>query len=147
MIFFIPGFLQGSCKSCYGLLVVSRTWRLGGKACLLIRKHDHFTPTREIKRHVRALARNHPEGWKLQRHISLTTTNYLTYRIETGFGRGALCFVLHTHRLSLLPRHRRNRRHMVRFWLCVVPALDHSSVGEGRHCTWRPCWYWKRLSH
>ena len=28
----------------------------GGEACLLIRKHDHFTPTREIKRHVRALA-------------------------------------------------------------------------------------------
>ena len=23
-----------------------------GKACLSIRKHDHFTPTREIKRHV-----------------------------------------------------------------------------------------------
>ena len=37
-----------------------------GKACLLIRKHDHFTPTRTIKRHVRALARNHPEGWTLQ---------------------------------------------------------------------------------
>ena len=35
--------------------------RLGGKAGLLIRKHDHFTPTREIKRHV---AHNHPEGWK-----------------------------------------------------------------------------------
>ena len=44
-------------------------------ACLLIRKHDHFTPTREIKRHVRALARNHPEGWNLQRHVSPTTTN------------------------------------------------------------------------
>ena len=42
--------------------------RQGGKACSLIRKHDHFTPTREIKRHVRALARNHPEGWKLQEH-------------------------------------------------------------------------------
>jgi len=27
----------------------------GGKACLLIRKHDHFTPTREIRQHVRAL--------------------------------------------------------------------------------------------
>ena len=37
-----------------------------GKACLLIHKHDHFTPTREIKRHVRALARHHSEGWKLQ---------------------------------------------------------------------------------
>ena len=30
---------------------------------MLIRKHDHFTPTREIRRHVRALTRNHPEGW------------------------------------------------------------------------------------
>ena len=37
-----------------------------GKACLLVRKRDHFTQTREIKRHVRALACNHPEGWKLQ---------------------------------------------------------------------------------
>jgi len=26
--------------------------------------HDHFTPTREIKQHARALAHNHPEGWK-----------------------------------------------------------------------------------
>ena len=34
----------------------------GGKACIFIRKHDHFTPTRKIKRHVRALARHHPEG-------------------------------------------------------------------------------------
>ena len=41
----------------------------GGKARVLIRKHDHFTPTMEIKRHVRALARNHPEGWKLQGHV------------------------------------------------------------------------------
>ena len=31
-----------------------------GKACLSTREHDHFTPTREIKRHVRAIARNHP---------------------------------------------------------------------------------------
>ena len=32
-----------------------------GKACLLIRKHDHFTPAREMRRDVRALtARNHP---------------------------------------------------------------------------------------
>ena len=45
-----------------------RTLLQGGKACLLIRKHGHFTPTREIRRHVRALARNHPEGWKLQGH-------------------------------------------------------------------------------
>jgi hypothetical protein len=28
----------------------------GGKTCSLIRKHDHLTPTREIMRHVRALA-------------------------------------------------------------------------------------------
>ena len=41
----------------------------GGKACLLIRKDDNFAPTREIKRHVRALARNHLEGWNLQRHF------------------------------------------------------------------------------
>ena len=34
---------------------------LGGEACLLIRKHDHVTPTREIKRHVRELARRPAE--------------------------------------------------------------------------------------
>jgi len=34
----------------------------GGKACLLIRKHDHYTPARKMKRDVRALtARNNPE--------------------------------------------------------------------------------------
>ena len=53
----------------------------GGKAGFIIRKHYYFTPTREIRPHVRALARNHPEGWKLQRHVSLITTRYLTYRI------------------------------------------------------------------
>ena len=40
--------------------------QMGGIAYSLIREHDHFTPTRDIKRHVRALARNHPEGWKLR---------------------------------------------------------------------------------
>ena len=59
---------------------------LGGGACLLIRKHDHFTTTREIKRHVRAQARNHPEGWKLQGHVSPTTTNCLTYWIRLLVG-------------------------------------------------------------
>jgi len=66
-----------------------QTWRASclrlphwwGKACSSIRKHDHFTPTREIKRQVRALARKHPEGWRLQGNVSPTTTNYLTYRI------------------------------------------------------------------
>ena len=28
-------------------------------SCLSIRKDDHFTPTRKIRKHVRALARNH----------------------------------------------------------------------------------------
>ena len=55
--------------------------RTGGKACLSIRKHDHFTPTMQIRRHVRALARNHPAGWKLQGHVSPATTSYLTYTI------------------------------------------------------------------
>jgi len=63
-------------------------WAGGGKAGLLIRKHDHFTPTRENKRHVRALARNHPEGWKLQGHVSPATKNYLTYRIGMDDGVG-----------------------------------------------------------
>ena len=50
----------------------------GGKACQSSCKHDHFTSMREIGQHVRALARNHQEGWKLQGHVSSATTNYLT---------------------------------------------------------------------
>ena len=38
-------------------------------ACLLISEHDHFTPTRKIKQRVRALAHNHPAGWKMQGHV------------------------------------------------------------------------------
>ena len=39
------------------------TFEEGGEACLLIRKHDHYTPARKMRRDVRALtARNHPEG-------------------------------------------------------------------------------------
>ena len=38
-----------------------------GKTDLSIRRHDHFSPTREIKRHVSTPARHHPEGWKLQK--------------------------------------------------------------------------------
>ena len=53
----------------------------GGKACLLLCKYDHFSPTREIRRHVRALARNYPEGWNLQRHVSPAAPNSLTSRI------------------------------------------------------------------
>ena len=35
----------------------------GGGACLSIRKYDHFTPAREMRRDIKALtARNHPEG-------------------------------------------------------------------------------------
>ena len=50
---------------------------------------DQFanTTTREIRRRVRALARIHPEGWKLQGHVSPATTNYLTYRIGLDEGR------------------------------------------------------------
>jgi hypothetical protein len=49
---------------------VKALWRAGAaRVCLcqtlrggeagFIRKHDHFMPTREIRRHVRALAHNH----------------------------------------------------------------------------------------
>ena len=34
----------------------------GGKGRLMNCKHVHYTPTREIRQHVRALARNRPEG-------------------------------------------------------------------------------------
>jgi len=40
-----------------------RTCSPGEKAGLLIRKHDHHTPLREIRRGIRALtAHNRPEG-------------------------------------------------------------------------------------
>ena len=32
-------------------------------------------PTRKIRRHVREIARNQPEGLKLQGHVSPATTN------------------------------------------------------------------------
>jgi len=44
----------------------------GGKAGLLIRKHDHFTPARKMRQDVRALtAHNHPEGryYPMKRHV------------------------------------------------------------------------------
>ena len=37
---------------------------VGERGVSFIRKHDHFMPSREIEHHVRALAHNHPEGWK-----------------------------------------------------------------------------------
>jgi len=43
-----------------------------GGCCLLIRKHDQITPTREIKRHVGALAREHPIVRDLPRDCSRT---------------------------------------------------------------------------
>ena len=43
----------------YGLWFMST----GGKAGLSIRKHDHFTPAREMRRDIKALAaRERPEG-------------------------------------------------------------------------------------
>ena len=36
----------------------------GERQVYYFHKHDHYTRLREIERHVRALARNHPEGWK-----------------------------------------------------------------------------------
>ena len=51
---------------------VAQLWRgKGRKAGSLTRKHDHYTPTRKMRRDVRALtARNHPEGrfYPMERH-------------------------------------------------------------------------------
>ena len=51
-------------KSCHGAATGIIDAALpGGKACLSIRKHNHFTPAREIRRNVRTFtARNRPEG-------------------------------------------------------------------------------------
>jgi hypothetical protein len=46
----------------------------GGVAVFLIRKHDHFTPARKMRRDVRALtARNHPRGRQVQ-NMDLTVS-------------------------------------------------------------------------
>ena len=58
----------------------------GGKAGLLIRKHDHYTPTRGIERHVRAITHNHPEGWKLQGHVSPVYDGLITEFIKDAQG-------------------------------------------------------------
>ena len=59
-----------------GAIGASRAER--GKACPLICKRDHFTPTREMRRHIRALvAREHSKRWKRQGNVSPTTTNNL----------------------------------------------------------------------
>jgi len=58
----------GCTSTCLSLLFAAGgSASCGGKAGSLIRKHDHFTPTREIRRHVRALARNHPGGCAVSR--------------------------------------------------------------------------------
>jgi len=44
------------------LLDLLREIRTGGESSLLIRKHDHYTLARKMRRDVRATARNHPEG-------------------------------------------------------------------------------------
>ena len=87
--------------------------RVGGKACLLIRKHDHFTPTRGIKRYVRAPARNHPEGWKLQGHI-------------LGFeGSGCWCLdCIFGGRLCLEAGERENRQPEHAFWNTYRKSLS-----------------------
>jgi hypothetical protein len=49
---------------------------LGGEACFLIRKHDHFTPVREIRRDIRALEHiTAPKGG-----IILSNTTHLLVR-------------------------------------------------------------------
>jgi hypothetical protein len=50
----------------------------GGKGLFIDSQTRQLQPTREIRRHVRALARNHPEGWKLPGHGS------------PGMGRGSM---------------------------------------------------------
>ena len=40
------------------------------KVLKTVQEHEHLPPMRKITRHERALARNYPEGWKLQGHVS-----------------------------------------------------------------------------
>ena len=69
-----------------GIPVMGRAGEEGvnrGKTCLLIRKHDHFTPTREIKRHVCHIRAIHaiPDHWYAQ----------LENRVPDGGIYGANC--------------------------------------------------------
>ena len=54
-----PGQLEGGKalinKQAFGSLINKHAFGSGGKACLLIRKHDHFTPAREMRRDIKAL--------------------------------------------------------------------------------------------
>ena len=84
----------------------------GGKACLLIRKNDHFTPTREIRQRVRALARHHPNGWKFQRHVSPACTG--------GKPR------------SRVARHPHTNRCVAHFVFKAHRLLYHSTLGSRR---------------
>ena len=88
----------------------------GEKTCLFIRKHDHFSPTRDIRRHVRALARN-PEGRKLQGHVSPTPTVYLSYMINTHTNTHT-----HTHTNTHTHTHTHTQTHS----LAPPPPLAHT---------------------
>ena len=46
---------------CFQLLDIHPLALQGGKTGLLIRKHDHFTPTREIRQGIRALTEREQE--------------------------------------------------------------------------------------
>ena len=47
--------LRSTRESCRAEWKETPPYEEGGKACSLIRKHDHFTPLREIRRDIRAL--------------------------------------------------------------------------------------------
>jgi len=92
----------------------------GGKACLSIRKHDHFTPTREIRRHARALAHNH--------HRS---SRFRTVRTSApSIVRSILCSLPSIKPIQNRPhfRFRTNVAHSYRKWLKSRPesGLDWS---------------------
>ena len=55
---------------------------MGEKAGLSIRKHDHYTPTREIERHVRALVHNLCGVWGLGPGVwGLRVVGYMVRRL------------------------------------------------------------------
>ena len=61
-----------------------------GQACLSICTHDHFTPTREIERHIRALAHNQPEEyWDGDETLALRqspTLGFVQFNLVTSNG-------------------------------------------------------------
>ena len=104
--------------------------RTKGIACLLIRKHDHFTPAREIKRHVRALARNHSEGWKLQEPCGTSVPSW-TKSWNHLLGPSVNAWNILEHSISARPQSAHSRAGICLYFEFAQVLLDASETRTG----------------